>query len=47
MCRNWELTGLCRFGESCAFAHGDSELQRKKHVPVKYKTKLCKQFHKN
>ena len=47
MCRNWELTGECRFGENCAFAHGDEELQKKKHVPSKYKTKLCKQYHDN
>jgi len=39
MCRNWELAGECRFGDSCAFAHGDYELQKKKHVPIKYKTK--------
>lgn len=47
MCRNWELTGICRFGDSCAFAHGGVELQEKKHVPVKYKTRLCKQYHSN
>ena len=45
MCRNWELTGECKFGDSCAFAHGDFELQKKKHVPSKYKTRLCKQYH--
>lgn len=45
MCRNWELTNECRFGDTCAFAHGDHELQKKRHVPSKYKTRLCKQFH--
>ena len=47
MCRNWELTGECRFGDSCAFAHGGVELQKKKHVPTKYKTRLCKQYHQS
>ena len=45
MCKNWEQTGECKFGETCAFAHGDDELQKKRHVPSKYKTKLCKQYH--
>jgi hypothetical protein len=22
MCKNWELTGGCVFGDSCSFAHG-------------------------
>ena len=26
MCKNWELTGLCAFQESCSFAHGPEEL---------------------
>eukprot|EP00347_Sterkiella_histriomuscorum_P011792 403371081 len=47
ICRNWELHGTCKFGDTCAFAHGDFELQKKSHVPSKYKTKLCKQYHEN
>lgn len=46
ICRNWEITGNCEFFESCSFAHGFSELQ-KKPTPQNYKTKLCKQFHEN
>jgi hypothetical protein len=37
--------GKCTYGETCAFAHGAAELQKKKHVPSRYKTKLCQQFH--
>jgi butyrate response factor 1 len=45
ICRNFELTGKCKFGDNCSFAHGDNELLKKKHVPSKYKTKLCNQYH--
>eukprot|EP00347_Sterkiella_histriomuscorum_P002049 403369670 len=47
ICRNWELYGYCEFSQSCSFAHGEHELQRKQHVPQNYKTKLCKQFHEH
>ena len=43
ICRYWEMYGECKFGESCAFAHGDSELKQKK-LSFNYKTKPCKQF---
>ena len=45
LCRNWEIYRQCKFGESCAFAHGESELNRKQHVPTNYKTRPCRQFH--
>ena len=45
MCRNWDAYGRCKFGKTCAFAHGEHELQRKQHVPNNYKTRACKQFH--
>lgn len=28
-CHNWEMDGECKFGENCAFAHGDNELKKK------------------
>ena len=43
ICRNWEMYGQCKFGDSCAFAHGDSELKKRK-LTFNYKTKPCKQF---
>ena len=43
ICRYWEMHGECKFGENCAFAHGDSELKQKK-LTFNYKTKPCKQF---
>ena len=43
-CRNWEIDGECKFGENCAFAHGDNELKQKINCNISYKTKPCKQF---
>ena len=43
ICRYWEMYGECKFGDNCAFAHGDSELKQRK-MTFNYKTKLCKQF---
>ena len=43
ICRYWEMYGECKFGDSCAFAHGDSELKKRK-MTFNYKTKPCKQF---
>ena len=43
ICRYWEMNGKCIYGDSCAFAHGDSELKKRK-MTFNYKTKPCKQF---
>ena len=43
ICRYWEMYGECKYGENCAFAHGDSELKQRK-LTFNYKTKACKQF---
>ena len=43
ICRYWEMYGECKFGDYCAFAHGDSELKQRK-LTFNYKTKPCKQF---
>ena len=43
ICRYWEMYGQCKFGDNCAFAHGDSELKKRK-MTFNYKTKPCKQF---
>lgn len=47
MCKNFELKGTCKFGDSCSFAHGKHELQEKKHLHEKFKTRPCKDFHQN
>jgi hypothetical protein len=47
LCKNWQLTGLCAFEDSCSFAHGAEELNSKPNIPKNYKTKLCKRFHED
>lgn len=43
MCHYWEMYGFCKFGDSCAFAHGVNELNQRK-MSTNYKTKPCRQF---
>ena len=40
------MLGLCRWGDSCCFAHGKPELRSKTLFSSFYKTKICKHFHK-
>ena len=32
MCKFWARSSSCPFGDECAFAHGEDELQKKTHV---------------
>jgi predicted RNase H-related nuclease YkuK (DUF458 family) len=32
LCMNWMNHGKCRFGDRCAFAHGESELRKSKTI---------------
>jgi len=43
-CKYWELKKECKFGESCAFAHGDEDIRDRIISSTNYKTKKCKQF---
>ena len=43
MCHYWEMYGKCKYGNTCAFAHGIDELNKRK-MSSNYKTKPCKQF---
>eukprot|EP01092_Planopodium_desertum_P002053 TRINITY_DN133031_c0_g1_i1.p1 TRINITY_DN133031_c0_g1~~TRINITY_DN133031_c0_g1_i1.p1 ORF type:complete len:324 (-),score=-28.07 TRINITY_DN133031_c0_g1_i1:104-1075(-) len=43
LCRSFEATGYCRYGERCQFAHGVEELRPIVRHP-KYKTQLCKTY---
>ena len=32
LCLNWTHLGECKFGDRCAFAHGESELRKSKTI---------------
>jgi hypothetical protein len=51
ICRNFQQTGACKYGDRCNFAHGKEELmgsfpvEKKKEAPKNlFKTKLCSTF---
>lgn len=47
LCRNFEMYGSCKFGDTCSYAHGAHQLQKKTHLPSNFMTKLCTQFHRD
>ena len=47
MCKNFELTGKCKYGDECSFAHGKQQMMLKKDVSALYKTKDCKKYTTN
>lgn len=44
LCRPYEESGFCKYGDKCQFAHGEHELRSLNRHP-KYKTELCRTFH--
>lgn len=44
LCKFWMTTRKCKYGESCAFAHGEHELQKKTHVASKYRMTHCSAY---
>ncbi|XP_046665069.1 protein TIS11 isoform X1 [Homalodisca vitripennis] len=44
LCRPFEESGECKYGDKCQFAHGGHELRNLVRHP-KYKTELCRTFH--
>ncbi|XP_063228772.1 mRNA decay activator protein ZFP36L1 [Bacillus rossius redtenbacheri] len=44
LCRPYEESGSCKYGDKCQFAHGMHELRNLVRHP-KYKTELCRTFH--
>lgn len=44
LCKNYQLTGMCKFGDTCSFAHGEHELAPKMHLHTKFKTRPCQKF---
>jgi len=46
-CKYWELNKICKYGDNCAFAHGNTEMRQKVVPTSNYKTKKCRQFFEN
>ena len=44
ICKFWLNGGECKFGPTCCFAHGESELLKKTHVPSKFRMSFCKSY---
>ncbi|KAI8645070.1 hypothetical protein BD408DRAFT_412197 [Parasitella parasitica] len=44
LCRNWEESGHCRYGNKCQYAHGAADLREIDRHP-KYKTQKCRTYH--
>ena len=47
LCKYYELTGQCKFGNNCAYAHGRENLRSKVTNTTAYRTKKCIQFFEN
>lgn len=43
MCRSYEETGICKYGDRCQFAHARNEVRGIERHP-RYKTETCKTF---
>lgn len=44
LCRSYQESGQCKYGDKCQFAHGQHELRNMMRHP-RYKTELCRTFH--
>ncbi|CAD8062425.1 unnamed protein product [Paramecium primaurelia] len=44
ICRNYQIMGICKYGEQCFFAHSPSYLQPTSQEQVLKKTKPCRRY---
>ena len=47
LCKFYEINGYCKYGDSCAYAHGIENLRSKVTNTTYYRTKKCVQFFEN
>jgi len=47
LCKYYEINGFCKYGDSCAYAHGKENLRSKVTNTTAYRTKKCVQFFEN
>ncbi len=42
MCKAYAATGACRYGDTCTFAHRESEKRKDSSAIYKFKTHICR-----
>ena len=47
LCKNFELTGSCKYGNKCDYAHGLQDLRKTNQSNHSFKIKKCKSFFTN
>ena len=47
LCKYYEINGYCKYGDSCAYAHGKENLRSKITNTTAYRTRNCAQFFQN
>ena len=47
LCKYYEMTGTCIYGNNCAYAHGIDNLRSKVTNTTAYRSKKCKRFFEN
>ena len=47
LCKNFELTGTCKYGNKCDYAHGLQDLRKTNQSNHSFKIKKCKSFFTN
>ena len=47
LCKYYEMTGTCIYGNNCAYAHGMDNLRSKVTNTTAYRSKKCKRFFEN
>ena len=47
LCKNYEMTGTCKYGNKCDYAHGLHDLRQKDQVNHYFRLKNCKSFFAN
>ena len=47
LCKYYEINGICKYGDKCAYAHGKENLRSKVTNSTSYRTRKCVQFFEN
>ena len=47
LCKNFEISGTCKYGNKCDYAHGSQDLRQRNQSNHSFKLKKCKSFFSN